>query len=577
MARQKMSLDDALGHVVRLHEAGQLNQSLQLARQIVAAAPQVALAQNVLSAAAEANGQLDEAVTAARNAIRLAPGMVDAHFNLGTALRKAGKYAEAISALRHAASLAPGDIDVLYNLAVCLQETGQYTPAIEGYRKLLERVPEHADALLGLAMCLLNNGQETEAEQLLNDRVTSRPADQRAWALLLDSKRRSNDVAALENLIERAGKHLGQDDPFVALAVAHVLRESKQLAGAREKLAAVQAPGNAGPEYAIAHAELLGKVLDEAGQHPAAFEQFSLANNISARQFSVRMGEREKYHARLERLSNTFTPQWVETWPAADGEHSSAEPVFLVGFPRSGTTLLDTILRSHSRVCVVEERPAVGATLARAQAMLDDDIADLADLSDEQLTTLQETYLSALNSYREADDRADMVIDKMPLNMLEAGLIHRLFPKAKFLLALRHPCDCVLSCFMQQFRLNATMANFVELERAAHFYDTTFRLWQQYNEAMSLHTHQLRYEDLVTSFDETIAPVLDFLGLEWEDSVRHYIATAKARGRINTPSFNQVTQPLYSSSKGRWQKYRAQLAPALPVLEPWAQEFGYEI
>lgn len=577
MAKQKMTLEAALAHVVRLNETGQLQQSLHLARQVAQAAPSSAIAQNVLSAAAETAGQLAEAETAARAALRLDPRMVDAHYNLGNALRRLGRYKDAIDALQLARSLAPRDVDVLHNLALSFQEISQFERAIEGFRQVLAIQPDHETAALGLVLCLTGEDQQEEAETLAQGLIARTPQDERVWAVLFDGKRRRNDLPGLKDLIGRASQALGSQHHVVLLSQAHVMREEGQVANAIAMLESIAAPHDHGADFAATHAELLGKLHDQQNATAKAFEQFTLANRISLDRYGSRLQERETYLQRLRDRAAAFTPEWYANWTPHEGEHSHAEPVLLVGFPRSGTTLLDTILRSHSRVSVLEEQPVTTAAMLAARNMLGEETTGLAGLTPAQLTSLQEAYLSAQEKHRPAGDTSDILVNKMPLSMLDAGLVHRLFPRAKFILALRHPCDCVLSCFMQRFKLNAAMSNFVEIEQAARFYDATFSLWQQYREVLPLRVHSLRYEDLITSFDDTIAPLMEFLQLDWEDGVRDYIETAKTRGRINTPSFNQVTRPLYTSASGRWQRYGEQMAPALPLLAPWAEKFGYEV
>ena len=179
MARQKMTLDAALAQVVHLNETGQLQQSLHLARQVAQAAPGSAVAQNVLSAAAEATGDLAEAEKAARAAIRIDPQMVDAHYNLGNALRRLGRYKEAIDALQRARSLAPQDLHVLFNLSLSFQEISQFERAIEGFRQVLAIDPEHDSAALGLVLCLTSEDEQEEAEELARHLINRTPKDER--------------------------------------------------------------------------------------------------------------------------------------------------------------------------------------------------------------------------------------------------------------------------------------------------------------------------------------------------------------------------------------------------------------
>ena len=129
---------------------------------------------------------------------------------------------------------------------------------------------------------------------------------------------------------------------------------------------------------------------------------------------------------------------------------------------------------------------------------------------------------------------------------------------------------------MQSFEINEAMVNFLDLEDAAHLYDKVMALWRRYQAVLPMAVHTLRYESLIEGFEETLTPLLDFLGLDWDDGLASYADTAQARGLINTPSYNQVTQPLYTRSRGRWERYREQMEPVLSLLLPWARRFGYD-
>jgi hypothetical protein len=168
-------------------------------------------------------------------------------------------------------------------------------------------------------------------------------------------------------------------------------------------------------------------------------------------------------------------------------------------------------------------------------------------------------------------------IDKLPLNIVHAGLITRVFPGAKFILALRHPCDVVLSCFLRRFDLNTAMVQFLDLEGAARFYDAVFSLWGRYTSVMKLDVHAIHYEDVVSDFRPTVASLLDFLGVPWNDAVLEYDRTAREKAHISTPSYHQVTQKIYTRASGRWLRYRKHMEPVLPILEPWVKKLGYSM
>ena len=238
--------------------------------------------------------------------------------------------------------------------------------------------------------------------------------------------------------------------------------------------------------------------------------------------------------------------------------------------------MLDSILRSHAAISVVEERDTVQSVQSALERLPGGYPDGLAEFDSDHLAELRQIYFTELDKHLEPDDRSAVVVDKLPLNTVHAGLIHRIFPQARFLFAQRHPCDCVLSCFMQNLRLNDAMANFLDLEDAARLYDKVMTLWQQYQAVLPLAVHTVRYESLVEAFEETVAPVLDFLGVDWDDAIKNYAETARQRGRIKTPSYNQVTQPIYTRARGRWERYREHMQPVSPTLLLWAKHFGYD-
>lgn len=166
-------------------------------------------------------------------------------------------------------------------------------------------------------------------------------------------------------------------------------------------------------------------------------------------------------------------------------------------------------------------------------------------------------------------------IDKFPLNLVHLPLLARIFPDARYILALRHPADAVLSGFMQNFNPNSAMANFCTLEDAAQFYDRVMGLWRRCAEMLPIAYHAVKYEDMVEDFDGEVKRLLDFLGLPWEEGVRHFHDTSRKGKVINTPSYHQVAEPIYRRAKERWRRYEPHLRPVAPILAPWVAYFGY--
>ena len=165
-------------------------------------------------------------------------------------------------------------------------------------------------------------------------------------------------------------------------------------------------------------------------------------------------------------------------------------------------------------------------------------------------------------------------IDKLPLNLIEVPLIQQLFPNAKFILALRHPMDAILSCWMQNFKLNPAMANMVDLNRIVDFYCIAMEIFKICRTDFNLNVHEIRYEDLISNFQSETEDVLAFLNLKWESQMANYLDDA-LNERIRTPSYSQVIQPIYTDAQYRWVNYRKYLDQYLDKVQPWLTRYKY--
>ena len=226
----------------------------------------------------------------------------------------------------------------------------------------------------------------------------------------------------------------------------------------------------------------------------------------------------------------------------------------------------------HSQITVVEEQNMVPQM---EHAVLDKaSIWEAEQLSDQDIARARAIYYDTLSQH--VPETGTVVIDKMPLNITKVPLIHRVFPNARYILALRHPMDSILSCWMQNFALNAAMGNMLQLPRIAEFYDHSMRIFDVATARYDLNVHRVRYEDLVLDLEGVARGAIDFLGLAWQDELLDYQSTAKARGRIHTPSYAHVVQPLYKSASDRWRAYEHHLTQERTRLSNWITAYGYD-
>jgi hypothetical protein len=300
-----------------------------------------------------------------------------------------------------------------------------------------------------------------------------------------------------------------------------------------------------------------------------------MTNNLIPKMKRQDYSDKKRYLKEISTRSDFFKKTNLKQWSISKSVDQRKDPVFLVGFPRSGTTLLDTILRSHPMVEVIEEKFMVKEMIESLSILTKGKYENLEKISSNDIIKIRKDYFNSLDSYVKYNDSAKIYIDKLPLNIIYIGEIIRVFPNSRFILSMRHPCDCVLSCFIQNFKLNDAMANFLNLNDAAHLYDSVMNLWIQYKSIFSINYYEVKYENLVSNFKPTIQSVLKFLNLPWNDQVLEYSKTAKKRENIATPSYNQVIKPIYSHASGRWQRYKKHTSSIYPTLEPWIKRFKY--
>lgn len=568
-----------------LYAAGQLQPAADALRTAVDLAPRDAEAQALLGACLTAKGEGEAGERACRTALKLAPERPDILLQLGNAQAWQQKYDEAIASYRKLLKRQPGHREARNNLARChhnqamtLVGQGELEAAGESLRLALEIDEGFADAWSNLGSLLNQLGRPQEAETACRRALELNPKDPDAranLALILEHASR------LEDALETAETGLAQaaDHPWLRLAAAKAERRLNRGEAALRRFDGISVPEDGPYPLRLDWYFEQGRLLDRQNRPDEAIVAFHagnrLARDMAERIFSTPGGrQRGIMRERMDKLSARITPERVAEWTAVTAPTAQDSPVFLVGFPRSGTTLLHHVLESHPRLRVAEEvealLPAEAALAADYEGWLD----RLEQLDDAAAEAARQAYLDQLTAEL-PDKPGARSVDKLPLNILRLPEIHRLYPNAKIILALRHPCDVCLSAYMQNFDLNDAMANFVTLEETGRFYAEVMGLYHRYREVLPLDVHPLRYEDLIDDFDGQVRSVLDFLELDWDERVRDFAATARKRQRIDTPSYSQVTEGLYDRARYRWERYRDHLGPVIEQVRPFLEDFGY--
>jgi hypothetical protein len=356
-----------------------------------------------------------------------------------------------------------------------------------------------------------------------------------------------------------------------SMALARVLmREDEFAAAERAALNATKAPRTSADDRALAWA-LAGEARDRRGETAAAFAAVTQADKLMSQRYGQLQEASHPAHPANVRLLTEF----VARAPAigAATPFSTPAPAFLIGFPRSGTTLAEQILSSHSGVTCLGETEYLFAALSvvlRDGALLD----RVANLSQAEIETVRAAYQRVVQAdHPEAAGK--LIVDKHPLHIVLLPVINRIFPDAKIIFTQRDPRDVVLSCYQQCFGMNVATAQFLELDRTAAYYDAVMELMLACREKLNLDLLQVEYRDIVADLEKEARQMAEFLGLTFEPAMLRYDETARGR-TISSASARQVINPIYDRSLARWRRYASELAPVLPLLNKWARRLGYE-
>ena len=513
-------------------------------------------------------GRLDEGAEELARALEMAPGHPEIRMAYVRALIDLGRADEA---LRHARRPAPGPaaIDLWRLRAEAAEaagaladraEAGHYVD-LELTKAELARRPGDRELWLRQARLLGVLMRDADAEGVYRDILRSDPGNSEAALDLGLVLERGNRVDDVRDVVDAAVSAGAARDRFALLEAFLAWRHGK----AEETLEWLAKPDAAWDPLRANRLET--KAQDALGNSEAAFRA-AQAMNDAVRDRGKWRRAAAAYRTRLRRFSRAITPEWAATWnPVAPV--TARPPAFLIGFPRSGTTLLDTLLMGHPDVAVLEEVPVIGLVAERLGAL--ERIPDLDDSDAEELRRFYFERVARLLP----QGFSGLLVDKLPMNMINAPLIHRLFPDAKFIFARRHPCDCVLSAFFQGFGMNPAMACFLDIADAADLYDVSMEIWTASEALLPLNVHGIVYEEMVEQPGSELRRLLSFLDLEWDERVLDHRTTARERGAIGTASYDQVTEAITTRAVGRWKRYAKQLEPVLPVLLPWAERLGY--
>jgi Flp pilus assembly protein TadD len=587
-------------------QTGNLGQAEQISRQLVARNPRDEGALLLLAMSLDAQSRLGEAATIFEQLTVFYPARAEHWLNLGYLERSRDNIAAARRALEKSIALDPQQSEALRELGLIESAAGLNHVAAVHLSAALALQPNDAVLRAQTARTCQRAGRTDEATALLQGWADWTRGNPDALADVAWTVMENGDMETAGRVLELAEHHAPDNAGVLAKRAAFLERTNRVddasalLAripphndGIKEEIDVVRAQiagrnGNADEAYAIY--ETLVRDERIALRRPELF--FALAQISDKRQDAAQaMNWLQQGHAvQMQQLRASLAPQAeldamlmppvdvsaqdYAGWADASPPSAADSPIFVVGFPRSGTTLLETMLDAHPQITCMDERPFVDELVQQMRERGYEYPRDLGKLDAATCNTLREHYWKQVRE-RSSAEAGKRLVDKNPLSMTRLPLIHRLFPNAKIILALRDPRDVVLSNYMQIFRAPAYARMCERLDSTAQGYAVAFAAWNAFAGVFKLDLLQTRHEDVVEDVAGFSRRLCEFLALEWSENMVAFHEHAAKRGYIGTPSYHQVVEPVNRKGIGRWQRYAQWLQPASSALAPYVRQFGY--
>lgn len=439
--------------------------------------------------------------------------------------------------------------------------------AVRCYRQATELAPGWPLAWRKLADCQAALGRVEDQFVSLNSAVHHSNADPEAIYQLGRRLEMSHRLAELDALIEKYRPRFDANPWLLTLQAINEWRKEnlQQARSIADYCLKLQPPDNLKQSLHW----LLGTLHDRFGEYAEAYGNFVRMNESSARQANVDWENR--LHERVARLK-----QHLQDVSAVSSQIHCAEddrgPIFVTGFPRSGTTLMGSLLNSHPNLVTRDEWSGINAVIKWMESRGLNYPQFIGALSDSDRGELRAYYRKKMRM----EGSSERYVDKRPLNLIHLQLIFALYPRARVVMMIRHPYDVSFSCFSQNFRLNESMQNFLSLQSTARTYDHVMSLAKHYLESASERIHQVHYEDLTAHPQQTMQTLFAFLEVPWSPQVLEFHRHARQAVDVRSPSYHQIVQPIHGKSVERWRCYREFVAPLAAWLDPWCRYFKYE-
>lgn len=479
----------------------------------------------------EAAGRIEEAAALLARAAEIAPQAPGIRNAFGLILHRLDRSAEAVAEFDAAIAADPKFAPAWSNRGASRMALSRLVEARQDFEQALALQPGNPIALNGLAQLAIRRGAAGEGRELALQALARAPGFPPLLLTLAEAESALGDPSAEPRLSElAAAAALPATDRAIALG-------------------------------------LLGDTFDRAGRFPEAFDAWAQSGALSRQVNAAEYGERHGIVSLLREITGLLDGRDLAVQPGS-GKGPARTHVFLIGFPRSGTTLLEQVLEQHPETVTLAEKECL-VDGARALLATADKFHDFMALPDSALDEYRSAYWARV-AEQGVDPAGKVFVDKHPFHSFKLPLIARLFPDARILFAERDPRDTVLSCFRRRFRMNDANYQMLTLDGAADLFAAAMELRAATEAAAPMHALRCALEDMVADFDGTTREVCDHLGIEWTPELRGFADKVGERG-VFTPSAPQLARGLNAEGVGKWRDYADQMAPVLPRLEPWVK------